>query len=290
MYLKSFIIFLKGSAMGLADLIPGISGGTIALILGIYKKFINSLKSINLQSIKLLFTFNFKELNKQLNLVFLIPLFSGIIFSVLVFSSLIFFFLEEFSIHLYSIFFGLIFFSSLYLIKKTSSNFLSKTVLILIGIGIGYILSILNPFYISDTYMSIYLSGLIAMLAMLLPGISGSYILVLLGKYKIVLEALNNFNFDILIFFLLGSISGILLFSRFISLLLSNYYNATILVLSGLMIGALNKIWPWKYNNFNISPNDYHNLTGSADYFYHAFIIFILCGLFSLMINYKKYE
>jgi uncharacterized membrane protein len=128
------------------------------------------------------------------------------------------------------------------------------------------------------------------MLAMLLPGISGSYILVLLGKYKIVLEALNNFNFDILIFFLLGSISGILLFSRFISLLLSNYYNVTILVLSGLMIGALNKIWPWKYNNINISPNDYHNLTGSADYFYHAFIIFILCGLFSLMINYKKYE
>ena len=98
-------------------------------------------------------------------------------------------------------------------------------------------------------------------------------------------------SFKILLaFFLLGSISGILLFSRFISLLLSNYYNATILVLSGLMIGALNKIWPWKYNNFNISPNDYHNLTGSADYFYHAFIIFILCGLFSLMINYKKYE
>ena len=290
MYLKSFIIFLKGSAMGLADLIPGISGGTVALILGIYKKFINSLKSINFQSLKLLFAFNFKELNKQLNLVFLIPLFSGIIFSVLIFSSLIFFFLEEFPIHLYSIFFGLIFFFSLYLIKKTPSNILSKTVLILIGLGIGYTLSILNPFYIPDTYLSIYLSGLIATSAMLLPGISGSYILVLLGKYKIVLEALNNFNFDILIFFLLGSISGILLFSRFISLLLSNYYNATILVLSGLMIGALNKIWPWKYNNFNISPNDYHNLTGSDDYFYHAFIIFILCGLFSLMINYKKYE
>ena len=290
MYLKSFIIFLKGSAMGLADLIPGISGGTIALILGIYKKFINSLKSINLQSIKLLFTFNFKELNKQLNLVFLIPLFSGIIFSILIFSSLIFFFLEEFPIHLYSIFFGLIFFFSLYLIKKTPSNILSKTVLILIGLGIGYTLSILNPFYISDTYMSIYLSGLIATSAMLLPGISGSYILVLLGKYKIVLEALNNFNFDILIFFLLGSISGILIFSRFISLLLSNYYNATILVLSGLMIGALNKIWPWKYNNFNISPNDYHNLTGNADYFYHAFIIFILCGLFSFIINYIKHE
>ena len=290
MYLKSFIIFLKGSAMGLADLIPGISGGTIALILGIYKKFINSLKSINFQSLKLLFAFNFKELNKQLNLVFLIPLFSGIIFSILIFSSLIFFFLEEFPIHLYSIFFGLIFFFSLYLIKKTPSNILSKTVLILIGLGIGYTLSILNPFYISDTYMSIYLSGLIATSAMLLPGISGSYILVLLGKYKIVLEALNNFNFDILIFFLLGSISGILLFSRFISLLLSNYYNATILVLSGLMIGALNKIWPWKYNNFNISPNDYHNLTGSDDYFYHALIIFILCGLFSFIINYIKHE
>jgi len=290
MYLKLFLIFLKGSAMGLADLIPGISGGTIALILGIYKKFINSLKSINLQSLKLLFTFNFKELNKQLNLVFLVPLFSGIIFSVFVFSSLIFFFLEEFPIHLYSIFFSLIFFSSLYLIKKIPSNILSKTVLILIGIGIGYVLSILNPFYISDTYMSIYLSGLIATSAMLLPGISGSYILVLLGKYKIVLEALNNFNFDILIFFLLGSISGILLFSRFISLLLSNYYNATILLLSGLMIGALNKIWPWKYNNFNISPNDYHNLTGNDDYFYHAFIIFILCGLFSFTINYTKHE
>ena len=290
MYLKSFIIFLKGSAMGLADLIPGISGGTVALILGIYKKFINSLKSINFQSLKLLFAFNFKELNKQLNLVFLIPLFSGIIFSVLVFSSLIFFFLEEFPIYLYSIFFGLIFFFSLYLIKKTPSNILSKTVLILIGLGIGYTLSILNPFYISDTYMSIYLSGLIATSAMLLPGISGSYVLVLLGKYKIVLEALNNFNFDILIFFLLGSISGILFFSRFISLLLSYYYNATILILSGLMIGALNKIWPWKYNNFNISPNDYHNLTGSDDYFYHAFIIFILCGLFSFIINYIKHE
>ena len=290
MYLKSFIIFLKGSAMGLADLIPGISGGTVALILGIYKKFINSLKSINFQSLKLLFAFNFKELNKQLNLVFLIPLFSGIIFSVLVFSSLIFFFLEEFPIYLYSIFSSLIFFFSLYLIKKTPSNILSKTVLILIGLGIGYTLSILNPFYIPDTYLSIYLSGLIATSAMLLPGISGSYILVLLGKYKIVLEALNNFNFDILIFFLLGSISGILFFSRFISLLLSNYYNATILILSGLMIGALNKIWPWKYNNFNISPNDYHNLTGSDDYFYHAFIIFILCGLFSFIINYIKHE
>ena len=217
----SFYNFLKGMAMGVSDLIPGISGGTVALLLGIYDDFINSIKSFNLRSINYLFTLNFKKLSQQLNLPFLIPVLIGILFSIISFSFLVDFLLENFRVVLFSFFFGLIFFSSLKIIYNLRPSAFYDFLFVAIGSLVGYFISLINPIGIGEGYFSVFISGLIAITAMLLPGISGSYILLILGKYDYIINSLTNFYFDIILIFLSGAITGVIIFSRVISLLLN---------------------------------------------------------------------
>ena len=271
----SFYNFLKGMAMGVSDLIPGISGGTVALLLGIYDDFINSIKSFNLRSINYLFTLNFKKLSQQLNLPFLIPVLIGILFSIISFSFLVDFLLENFRVVLFSFFIGLIFFSSLKIIYNLRPSAFYDFLFVVIGSLVGYFISLINPIGIGEGYFSVFISGLIAITAMLLPGISGSYILLILGKYDYIINSLTNFNLDIILIFLSGAITGVIIFSRVISLLLNKYYRNTVFALSGLMLGALNKMWPWQFDGINYLPKDFSKSLGIENYM-ELSILFIL--------------
>jgi len=248
------ILFLKGMAMGISDLIPGISGGTIALLLGIYKDFISSLKSINYKSFIYLIKFDFKKLNNQLNLCFLLPVFFGILSSIFIFSSLISFLLLDYKVLLFSFFFGLIFFSSIRLVSNLNPSSTLDFLTVFVGLVIGLSFFFVSSISSSNSIFSIFLAGFIAISAMLLPGISGSYILLILGKYEFMLDSISSFNWINILIFSLGAIAGILSFSKMIHYLLKNYYRSTIFFLSGLMMGALNKVWPWQLDNKIVLP------------------------------------
>ena len=266
------ILFLKGMAMGISDLIPGISGGTIALLLGIYKDFISSLKSINYKSFIYLVRLDFKKLNNQLNLCFLLPVFFGILSSIFIFSSLISFLLLDYKVLLFSFFFGLIFFSSIRLISSLKPTSTLDFFTVFVGLVIGLSFFFVSSLSTSNSIFSIFLAGFIAISAMLLPGISGSYILLILGKYEFMLDSISSFNWINILIFSLGAIAGILSFSKMIHYLLKNYYRSTIFFLSGLMMGALNKVWPWQLDNKIVLPE--------GDILM-PFIVFIISGIIS---------
>ncbi len=278
---ERFILLLKGMAMGISDLIPGISGGTIALLLGIYKKFIKSLKSINHSTLIYLLKFDFKKLNDQLNFNFILPVFIGIIISIFLFSSLVSYLLINYKILVYSFFFGLIFFSSLRLIKSLKPNSLIDYLLISLGLITGLSFLFIGNLYISDSLVSIFISGFIAISAMLLPGISGSYILLILGKYQFMLDSISSLLWTNILVFAFGAVFGILSFSKIIFWLLNKYYKSTILFLSGIMLGALIKVWPWQNNNDLILP-----INNISDLIL-PIIIFIISGVISYYLNTK---
>ncbi|PDH42673.1 MAG: DUF368 domain-containing protein [Rhodothermaeota bacterium MED-G19] len=275
------ILFLKGMAMGISDLIPGISGGTIALLLGIYEKFIQSLKSINYSTLIYLLKLDFKKLNDQLNFNFILPVFVGILISIFLFSSLISYLLINHKILLFSFFFGLIFFSSLKLIASLNPNSLFDFSLIFSGLTLGLSLLFIGQLSLSDSIISVFFSGFIAISAMLLPGISGSYILLILGKYQFMLDSISSLLWTNILVFAFGAVFGILSFSKIIFWLLNKYYKSTILFLSGIMLGALNKVWPWQNNNDLILP--IHNISDLT----LPIIIFIISGIISHYLNTK---
>ena len=275
------ILFLKGMAMGISDLIPGISGGTIALLLGIYEKFIQSLKSINYSTLIYLLKLDFKKLNDQLNFNFILPVFVGILISIFLFSSLISYLLINHKILLFSFFFGLIFFSSLKLISSLNPNSLFDFSLMFSGLTLGLSLLFIDQLSLSDSIISVFFSGFIAISAMLLPGISGSYILLILGKYQFMLDSISSLLWTNILVFAFGAVFGILSFSKIIFWLLNKYYKSTILFLSGIMLGALNKVWPWQNNNDLILP--IHNISDLT----LPIIIFIISGIISHYLNTK---
>ena len=278
---KRSILFIKGMAMGISDLIPGISGGTIALLLGIYRDFIKSLKSINYKSILYLVRFDFKKLNDQLNFSFLIPVFLGILSSIFIFSSLISFLLLDYKVPLFSFFFGLIFFSSIRLISSIKPNSILDFVTIILGLVIGLSFFFISSLSTSNSIFSIFLAGFIAISAMLLPGISGSYILLILGKYEFMLDSISSLNWINIFIFSLGALGGILSFSKIIYFLLNNYYRTTLFFLSGLMMGALNKVWPWQANNYIFLPQgDIIDVSLSV-------LIFVFSGIVSYYLKSK---
>ena len=242
-----FVIGLKGMAMGAADVVPGVSGGTIAFISGIYEELLSTISNVNLSLLKTLKTSGIKAAWKQLNGSFLTALFLGIFVSIVSLAKVIKHLLESQPILLWSFFFGLVLASIIYIAKQiTDWNFKAFLVLI-IGAVLAYFITTLNPL-VSENSSSlfVFLAGAIAICAMILPGISGSFILVLLGAYKPVLEAINNRDFKTILVFMAGAVVGLLTFSRVLKWLFKNHKNLTLAVLTGFIIGSLNKIWPWK--------------------------------------------
>ncbi len=281
------LLFLKGIAMGVSDLIPGISGGTVALLLGIYKNLIKSLKSINKKTLFYFLTLNYNRLSHQLNFKFLIPVFFGIMTSIIFFSKIISFLITDHKILLFSFFFGLIFFSSLKIIYDLKPKSSKSYLIIILGFSFGFFISLINPINTSNSFLSIFLSGFIAISAMLLPGISGSYILLMIGKYEFMLESISNLYLENILIFSIGALLGILSFSKIIYWLLNKYYNTTIFFLSGLMLGALNKVWPWTYNDEIFFPIEYYTVTGENNLFIYCLLIFIFTGFIAYNIKSK---
>jgi len=242
-----FVIGLKGMAMGAADVVPGVSGGTIAFISGIYEELLIAISNVNLSLLKTLKTSGVKAAWKQLNGSFLAALFLGIFVSIVSLAKVIKHLLESQPILLWSFFFGLVLASIIYIAKQiTDWNFKAFLVLI-IGAVIAYFITTLNPLISGNSSsLFVFIAGAIAICAMILPGISGSFILVLLGAYKPVLEAVNNRDFKTILVFMAGAVVGLLTFSKVLKWLFKNHKNLTLAVLTGFIIGSLNKIWPWK--------------------------------------------
>ena len=242
-----FVIGLKGMAMGAADVVPGVSGGTIAFISGIYEELLIAISNVNLSLLKTLKTSGVKAAWKQLNGSFLAALFLGIFVSIVSLAKVIKHLLESQPILLWSFFFGLVLASIIYIAKQiTDWNFKAFLVLI-IGAVIAYFITTLNPLISGNSSsLFVFIAGAIAICAMILPGISGSFILVLLGAYKSVLEAVNNRDFKTILVFMAGAVVGLLTFSKVLKWLFKNHKNLTLAVLTGFIIGSLNKIWPWK--------------------------------------------
>lgn len=235
--------------MGVADIIPGISGGTIAFILGIYEQLIEAIKSVNMEFLRKLMQFKFKEGFQNVHWKFLSCLFGGIILAVLTLVHPISYLLEHQREYLFSFFFGLIIASILLIFKalklRSFSNYLT-IVAVTIGVLLFFRFTEASEFVTPNHLWFIFICGAIAISAMILPGISGSFILLLMGKYGYIVHALKDRELIVVAVFVLGIACGILSFVRILSFLFEKYHDQTISVLTGLVAGSLYKIWPWK--------------------------------------------
>ncbi|MCH9822317.1 MAG: DUF368 domain-containing protein [Bacteroidetes bacterium] len=240
------LITAKGMGMGAADVVPGVSGGTIAFITGIYEELINSLKSIEPNTIKMLFSEGIPATWKKVNGNFLIALFVGIGISVVSLSKVIKYLLAEHPILVWSFFFGLII-ASAYVVSKSITKWNLKSIGgVLIGSAIAYYITVATPAQTPKDLWFIFFCGMLAICAMILPGISGAFILLLLGKYAYIVGALSDLNLAIIATFMVGCVLGLVSFSHVLSYMFKNFHNMTIALLTGFMIGSLNKVWPWK--------------------------------------------
>jgi putative membrane protein len=255
-----FFIYLKGLAMGAADVVPGVSGGTIAFISGIYERLLKAIKSINFSTLGTLFKQGFGAAWQQIDGSFLLSLFLGILTSVLSLSKIISIALVQYPQMLWSFFFGLVLASTVFVAQdisreakknNTQAWTFGTITAFLIGAAVAYGITLLSPTQAplsggSLDYLIYFGAGAIAICAMILPGISGSFILLLMGMYPIILGAATDFKIDILAVFMLGCLIGLLLFSHVLTWLFSHYRAVAMAVLTGFMLGSLNKVWPWQ--------------------------------------------
>lgn len=258
--MRYLILYLKGMLMGAADLVPGVSGGTIALITGIYKELLESINLLSLSNLKLWKQQGLKSVWGKINGPFLIAVFGGILSSILLLSRLLELLIENHPLVLWSFFFGLLIASIIYLFRAELSFSMLNVLYVCFGAVISFLVTQLNGGANQSSLWYLFLSGFIGISAMILPGLSGAYILVVMGVYQTVLSNVRIaqdliFNFDqtqfintasILGVFILGILVGIKVFAKFLSWLLNHYPQRSIAVLVGLMIGALHKVWPWQ--------------------------------------------
>lgn len=241
------VLMLKGMGMGAADVVPGVSGGTIAFIVGIYDELINSIKSINLESLKLFFSGKWATFWKKINGNFLFFLLAGIGISVFSLAKLITWLLVNQPILVWSFFFGLVLASTWFVSRDIKEWKSWKTwVAFVIGAVAAFYITVATPAETPSNLLFIFLCGAIAICAMILPGISGSFILVLLGKYFFIMDAVKTLDVVVIAVFGAGVCIGITSFSHILSYALAHFRNITLAVLTGFMLGSLNKVWPWK--------------------------------------------
>lgn len=291
-------IFFRGMMMGAADIVPGVSGGTIAFITGIYERLISAINNFLPALHRLLKTRAFSTFTKEADLAFLIVLLSGILSSVFLFASLISTAIVEHPISVWSFFFGLIL-ASVWIVQRDIEDWRFVTFSALtVGVVFAFALSKASFLMLPLNAYGVFFSGFIAICAMILPGISGSFILLLLGTYSYIIAAIKGFDLATLAIFASGCGLGLLLAARLIEKALHNYRSATLGFLLGLMIGALDKIWPWKevlsyrvnskgssvpLEQISISPETFEVLTGGSAQLEHA-IVFGLIGMVSLLL------
>ncbi len=271
------LLFIKGMAMGAADVVPGVSGGTIAFITNIYEQLIDSIHSIGPKTLVILKNEGLAKAWSSFNGTFLLTLFLGIATSVFTLAKVITHLLETQPIMVWSFFFGLIVVSAIYIGRQIKDWDIAKVVTVCVGAFIAWQISGMTPTEVEATPLIIFFSGALAICAMILPGISGSFILLMLGMYGHILGAIKGFDVVIMGIFGGGCVVGLLAFSRVLDWLLKHYHELTMALLTGFMIGSLNKVWPWKQTisfrtnshgeqvplvQVNVSPAEYSELMG----------------------------
>lgn len=239
-------LYITGFFMGTADLIPGVSGGTVAFISGIYEELLESIKTVSGKTIKLLLQFKIKEAIAVTPLRFLIAIFAGIFTAILSLANLLSYLLANYPSFVWAFFFGLVLASIWIITKKISSWNISKIIAFLATAFFSYFLVGSIPVESPENILMFFLSGMIAICAMILPGISGSFILLIIGKYSQILAAVRTLDLVTLISVALGAVFGLAIFSRFLSWLFKEHHDISVSILSGFMLGSLRKLWPWQ--------------------------------------------
>ncbi|MBN4053846.1 DUF368 domain-containing protein [Haliea sp. AH-315-K21] len=273
------MLFFKGMAMGAADTVPGVSGGTIAFITNIYEELIFSIQACNLKALQILYKEGLSAAWKQINGTFLLILFLGIISSAILLANIVGFLLDNYEAYVMSFFIGLILASGLYIRKQITDWSYQKYFLLLAGIFLAVSLNFIPQ---SDNQMNllfVFFSGAIAICAMILPGISGAFILLLLGAYEGVLEAVRNIDLIILLPFMAGCIVGLISFSNFLAYLLGHWRAQTLTFLLGVLIGSLYSMWPSQLSIEEFSFS-----------FFSLFVILVLSGFFLVYFLDKKVQ
>ena len=294
---RYIILALKGCAMGMADVVPGVSGGTIAFISGIYEELLDSIRSVNATALKLLLRFRFAEFWRHINGRFLLPVLLGIAVAIFSLARLMTYLLVNHPIAIWSFFFGLIVASAL-LVARQIGRWDWRTLLaFVVGAVAAWWITVATPAETPNDWWFVMLSGAIAICAMILPGISGAFILLLLGKYQYIMHAVGEFNIPVIVVFVIGAAAGIISFSHLLSWLLKHWHDVTVAVLMGFMVGSLNKVWPWKETvetyldshgvaqplvQTNIAPGTFEQLTGQPSLLMQA----ILLGIVGFMAIY----
>lgn len=293
--MKKYIIYLlKGMAVGLANIIPGVSGGTIALITGIFERLINSIKSFGIGTLKLFLRGKFKEFAKVTDLYFLVTLFGGVITAIVLLAKIFDFLFTQYPVYIWSFFFGLIL-ASVYFVGNTVEKWKPTVILsFILGTIIAIMFTFLTPATQNDNFFYLILCGVVAVCSMILPGLSGSFVLILMGNYQLVaIDAINNRDLDILFPVIIGAIGGLVAFSHLLSWVFSKYKDQTIAILTGFILGSLGIIWPWK-TPINEIFGDKVKVIG-YDYFWPDLnmefliaIVIILIGIISIWIMEKS--
>lgn len=300
--IQTLTTFFKGMAMGAADIVPGVSGGTIAFITGIYDRLLGAINSINFSVLKTLKNEGVTAAWKQIDGTFLLALFLGMLSSIVLLSAPITYLLQNHPVLIWSFFFGLVL-ASIWLVGKQIKSYnISNTILFLAGAVLAYWITTLDVLQGSDNLIYIFFSATIAICAMILPGVSGAFILLVLGVYQIVINAIHDRDIKMLAVFGLGCAVGLLSFSRLLKWLLNNKRTQTLAVLTGFLLGSLNKIWPWK-NKMGSAPIHIHsdgreewllqpvlpsNFEGDNQFIYALLLFFIGVALILVMSRFEK--
>ena len=263
--MKNYLQWLiKGLAMGAADVVPGVSGGTLAFILGIYERLLAAISSIDTAAVKLLLKGRFSALWQHIDGTFLLCLFSGILLSIFSLANVISYLLEHRPVPLWAFFNGLIL-ASLPVLLRSVNWSAARLLLLVLGIVFAVAVGMLAPVQLQPAPYMFFLAGAIAICAMILPGISGSFILLILGMYAPIMLAVTELRFTTLALVAAGCLVGLLSFSRLLNWLLKHFHDATLALLTGVVIGALYRIWPWQHNQQVLSPWQYQQLVANHD-------------------------
>lgn len=287
--MKAYLVyFIKGMGVGIANIIPGVSGGTIALITGIFERLIHALKSIDFEAFKMLFKGNWKSFVKRTDLYFLLAVFSGAIVAIVLLARIFGFLFEDYPVYIWSFFFGLIL-ASVYFVGKTVERWrLSVYIFFVVGTAMALMFTFLTPATENSGFFYLMICGVVAVCSMILPGLSGSFVLILMGNYQLVaIDAINNRDFSILFPVLIGAVLGLIGFSHLLSWVFKKYRDQTIAALTGFILGSLGVIWPWK-NPIEQSFGDkikvigYEYLLPQMDTEFIIAIIIMLAGILSI--------
>ncbi len=290
---EGILVFFKGIGMGAANVIPGVSGGTIALITGIFERLINAIKSFNLSALKLLFQFKIKDFVKYIDFWFLVSLFLGVGVAIISVAKLFEYLFEYYPVYIWSFFFGLVLASVYFVGKEVEKWKMGVVISFLLGSGIAVLISIMSPASENSSIYYLVICGMVAACSMILPGLSGSFVLILLGNYQLVMiDAVTNFDLAILLPVVIGALVGILGFSHLLSWVFKKFRDQTIGVLTGFVLGSVMILWPWKTQILKTFGDEtklvgYNWFIPEINVEFFVAILLIICGIASIILMEK---